>query len=86
MMKSATRTRLLERSLRSSDDARGRRVDLRFERRGSGSRDEPRAYPLNGRCELAEALSLQGGDDFCSGTGEVGTVYDIGVEIGVITS
>ena len=50
-----------------------------FERRRGGCRDEPRRHPFDGRGELAEALGLQRGDDFCSGTGELDrVVHDYG--------
>src|ERR1700742_4456087 len=59
MTNSAMRIRGLVRALDGGDNPRRRRVDLGFERRGGGGRDEPCPDALDGRGEFTEALRLQ---------------------------
>src|SRR6185312_595145 len=66
MMKSATGTGLLERSLRGLGDTRRGRVDLGFEGRCGGCRDEPGRHAIYRGVEFTETLGLQGCDDFRS--------------------
>src|ERR1700733_16027702 len=76
MMKSAMGSRPVQGPLRGGDDARGRRVHLRFQRGRGGIRHESGPDPLDGRDQLTEQLGLQDRGDLSPRSGELDCIVD----------